>query len=170
MRRREGEGELAHDQSPLEVLARQPDGPRARSRPHPKRCPARRRPGRDGAQASSMATPTATVSVKASTEPSMPISPVRTVKRFGVLHQEVEPEHGQRRPSAGAGQREDEVLGEELDAQAPPSGPQRGAHRQLPLPPHQPGEREVRDVRARQQQHEPDRPHEQEEGGPRLRG
>ena len=61
----------------------------------------------------------------------------------------------QRRVTArAAGERDDQALGDQLSQQARAIGAERRAHRQLALTPQGPPERQVRDVRARDEEHE----------------
>ena len=57
-------------------------------------------------------------------------------------------------PSAAPSERENQILGEQQPAQPLGARAERGAHRELVLAPHAAHEREVRDVRARDDQHE----------------
>ena len=69
-------------------------------------------------------------------------------------HQQIERQPGEKQPEQAAGQRDQQALGDELSHQAAASGAKRGAHGQFPPAPHRPRQRQVRDIRARNQQHQ----------------
>ena len=66
------------------------------------------------------------------------------------------PQTASSRPSAAADQAEDHALGEQLADQAAATGAERGPHGDLALARRRAREQQVRDVHARDQQHEAD--------------
>ena len=76
--------------------------------------------------------------------------------------------HGEAEPQRAAGEREHHALGEQLADQPPPRGAERRADRHLALPRGDPREHQVGHVGAGDQQHQPDRAHEDEQRGPDL--
>ena len=98
-----------------------------------------------------------TSSVKPSTPGSISISPVRAVNRpTNVVSMSIV-DHANDEADDAAGDRQQRALGQQLPHQPPASRAERGAHRQLAIAPQHARERQVGDVRARDQQHEPGR-------------
>ena len=79
-----------------------------------------------------------------------------------------QPDADPREPDAGdgAGAGEHQALGEQLAHEARPRAPERRPHRQLALARGRADEQQVRDVGARDEQHERHRPHERQDRGP----
>ena len=78
------------------------------------------------------------------------------------------PIHARTTPAASAAAGEHEALGEHLADEPPAAAAERRAHRQLPLARGRAHEQQVRDVGARDQQHERHRPHQREDRGPHV--
>ena len=77
---------------------------------------------------------------------------------------------GQPQAQHAAGEREQQALGQELAHESLPAGSQRGAHRDLLRPRGRAGEQQVGDVGAGDQQHEPHRTQEHQQGRPDRSG
>ena len=73
-------------------------------------------------------------------------------------------------PNVGAGERDDEALGQHLTNHLPDARAHRDAHRHLLRAHRGAGEQEVRDVRAGDEQHERDRRHHEQEHRPEVAG
>ncbi len=83
-------------------------------------------------------------------------------------HDRVERHGRERQARGGAGGREDEALGQELPRQPRAARPEGRADRDLGAAAGGPDEKQVRDVRARDQGHEPDGAEQHEQRGPHL--
>ena len=83
----------------------------------------------------------------------------------GVGYQKVQTDDGQDQPQPCTGEREDEVLSEELAADAPFAGAQRSPYGQFALAPDQPRQGQVRYVSARQEKNHEHRSHHDQERG-----
>ena len=98
----------------------------------------------------------------------MPTSPVRGVKRATNVVSRPTVHVANSSPNSAAGEREQRALGEQLAHQPAASGAERRADRQLAIAPQQARERQVRDVGARDQQHQAGRPEQDQQHRPRV--
>ena len=98
----------------------------------------------------------------------MPISPVRGVKRPTNVVSRPTVDVANSSPNDAAGEREQRALGQQLPNEPAASGAERRAHGQLAVAAQQPRERQVRDVGAGDQQHEPGRAEQDQQHRPRV--
>ena len=111
---------------------------------------------RSGARPKTRPVSTATASVKSSTGASIAISAVRGMASGLVATSRRRPASASPTPAAAPASERMRALGDELDEQAAAARAERGADRELLLPRLRSREQQVGEVRAGDEQHEPD--------------